>query len=348
MPAYPQTGKERRIGADELLAIVREIFESCGMSAEDAGLLADTLVAADVSGIHSHGVLRVPEYVRKLRGGGVDPRGRPKVVSDRAGALVVDGCNAMGQIAAAYAMRLAVDRARQTGVAMAAVGGSNHCGAMAYYVKLALEADMIGLAATNALPTMAPWGGIDKIVGINPLGVAIPAGDEPPIVYDAAFAGSSHGKIRVYEQKGLEIPPNWAFDSNGTPTTVAAEAIKGLLQPIGEHKGVGLAMCFGLLSTLLSGAAYGTESGDMVNGPKPGVDGHFFMAINPAFFCDPDALKKRVDKVVREVRESRRADGIKRLYSPGELEFETERRYRAEGIPLNAETWAGIAAHRPR
>ena len=348
MPAYPQTGTEKRIAPEELRSLVTAIFKACGMSAEDAALLAETLVAADVSGIHSHGVLRVPEYVAKLTGGGVNPRGEPCVVSDRAAALVIDGGNAMGQISGVFAMRRAIERARETGVALAAVRRSNHCGAMAYYVKMALAEDMIGLAATNALPTMAPWGGLDKIVGINPLGVAIPAGEETPIVYDAAFAGSSHGKIRVYEQKGLAIPPNWAFDREGESTTDASEAIQGLLQPIGEHKGVGLAMCFGLLSSLLSGAAYGTETGDMTGGPKPGVDGHFFLAIDPAFFVDVAELKSRVDKVVREIRGSRRAEGVERLYSPGELEIETELRYRQEGIPLSNETWAGLEAHRPR
>ncbi len=348
MPAYPQTGTEKRVAPEELQRLVGAIFESCAMSGDDAALLADTLVAADVAGIHSHGVLRVPEYVAKLTGGGVNPRGKPRVVSERAAALVVDGGNAMGQIVSAYAMRQAIERARETGVALAAVRRSNHCGAMAYYVKMALAEDMIGIAATNALPTMAPWGGLDKILGINPLGIGIPAGDETPIVYDAAFAGSSHGKIRVFEQKGLAIPPNWAFDQEGKPTTNAAEAIKGLLQPIGEHKGVGLAMCFGLLSTLLSGAAYGTETGDMVSGPKPGVDGHFFLAVNPSFFVAVDELKMRVDKAVRELRTSRRAEGVERLYSPGELELETERRYRIEGIPLSAATWAGLEAHRPR
>ena len=160
-------------------------------------------MVADLRGVHSHGLLRVPEYAEKLREGGVDPRGRPRVARDAGAALVVDGGNAMGQVAATFAMRQAIARARTTGVAAAAIGGSNHCGAMAYYAMLGLAQDMIGLATTNALPTMAPWGGRDKILGINPLAVAIPAGAEPAVVFDAAFSGSSHGKIRVYAQKGL-------------------------------------------------------------------------------------------------------------------------------------------------
>jgi LDH2 family malate/lactate/ureidoglycolate dehydrogenase len=176
------------------------------MTGEDAALLAETLASADLRGVHSHGVLRLPEYVEKLLGKRVDPRGRPQVVRDSGSALVVDGGNSMGQIGSVFAMRRAIERARASGVA-AAVRGSNHCGAMAYYAMLALPGDMIGLATTNALPTVAPWGGTDKIVGINPLAGAIPAGEEPPVVLDAAFSYSSHGKIRVYHQKGQPIPP---------------------------------------------------------------------------------------------------------------------------------------------
>src|SRR5690242_15367227 len=204
-------------------------------------------------------------------------------------------------------MRAAIERARTTGLAAAAVRGSNHCGAMAYYAMMALPADMIGLATTNALPTMAPWGGVDKIVGINPLGVAIPTDAAPPIVFDAAFSGSAHGKIRVYAQKGLPIPDGWAFDAAGNPTTDAEAALDGLLQPVGGFKGIGLAVVFGVLSSMLSGAAYGTELGNMIDGPVPGRDGHLFLAINVAAFQDVTAFKIRVDTVVRQIRTGRRA-----------------------------------------
>ena len=123
----------------------------------------------------------------------------------------------MGQIAADFAMRAAIEQARTTHVAVAAVGNSNHCGAMDYWAAMALPHDMIGIATTNAIPTMAPWGGVDRIVGINPLAVAIPAGAEPPIVLDIAFGATAHGKIRVYHQKGHPIPPGWAFDAEGRP-----------------------------------------------------------------------------------------------------------------------------------
>jgi LDH2 family malate/lactate/ureidoglycolate dehydrogenase len=342
MPGYPVTETETRVDAGELLAGIQTIFENCGMSAADARLLADSLVVADVRGVHSHGVLRVPDYVKKLTRDGVNPRGRPRVVRDAGAAMVVDGDNAMGQIACHFAMERAIDRAATTGVAVAAVRGSNHCGALFYFATMALKRGMIGVATTNALPTMAPWGGLDKILGINPLAVAIPSGSEPPIVLDAAFSGSSHGKIRVFHQKGLPIPDGWAFDKDGHPTNEAAAAIEGLLQPIGQFKGTGLAVVMGVLSSLLSGAAIGTELGNMVDGARPGADGQFLMALNVAAFEDLKRFRSRVDGVVRQIRQSRPAPGFDRCYSPGELEHDIEQKYRREGIPLNPETLAGL------
>ena len=170
----------------------------------------------------------------------------------------------MGQIGGVFAMRQAIDAARTLGVAAAAVGRSNPAGTMDYYVRLAVAEDMIGIATTNALPTMAPWGGIDKIVGLNPIGIGIPGGEEGPIILDVALGATAHGKIRVYQQKGESIPAGWAFDTDGRPTTDAAAALEGLIQPIGAFKGLGLAVCMGVLSSLLSGAGYGTESGNML------------------------------------------------------------------------------------
>lgn len=181
----------------------------------DAALLADSLVEADLGGVHSHGVLRVPEYVHKLRGGGADPRGRPRLARQVGSCLVVDGGNSMGQLGVHFAMQAAIDLARTTGIAAAAIRGSNHCGALAYFARQALPHDIISLATTNALPTMAHWGGAERLLGINPVAVALPTAQEPPVVYDAAFSGSSHGKIRIYQQKGLQLPEGWALDRKG-------------------------------------------------------------------------------------------------------------------------------------
>lgn len=343
MGVYPGSETERRVGFDALRRLVTEVFRSCTMSADDAALLSETLAVSDLRGVHSHGVLRVPEYVSKLATGGVDPGGRPRVLVDNGAVLLVDGGNSMGQIGADFAMARAIERARATGVAVAAVKGSNHCGAMAYFAMKALAHDMIGLATTNALPTMAPWGGTDKIIGINPLAVAVPAAEERPLVMDLAFAGSSHGKIRVYAQKGAPIPEDWAFDTDGRPTTDPQAALDGLLRPIGGFKGMNLAIVMGVLSTVLSGASYGTALGNMVDGPEAGRDGHFLMALSLGALRHPDAVKAQVDTIIGEIRASRLAPGVDRVYAPGELEAETQERYMAQGIPLNADTLDALA-----
>jgi len=218
---------------------------------------------------------------------------------------------------------------------------------MEYFARMALDHGMIGIAGTNALPTMAPLGGRDKIVGINPLGVAIPGGVEGDFVLDIAFGATAHGKIRVFAQKDQPIPLDWALDASGRPTSDAAAALEGLIQPIGAHKGVGLGMAVGMLSSLLSGAAYGTGSGNMVDGPRPGIDGHFVIAINISAFQDIDAVRARVDDILREMRTSARAaaaDSTGRLYTPGEIEADFEAERQQSGIPLNDATLDDILA----
>lgn len=333
---------EPRVDATQLQTLVQTIFVNCGMTATDAALLADSLVFADLSGVHSHGVLRVPEYVKKLTVGGVNPQGRPFVARDSGACLVVDGGNSMGQIGAHFAMQRVIERATTTGIAAAAIRGSNHCGAMAYFARMALDQDMIGLATTNALPTMAPWGGAERILGINPVAFAIPAGAELPIVYDAAFSGSAHGKIRVYQQKGLAIPEGWALDREGRPTTDPAVALDGLLAPIGGFKGAGLALIMGILSSMLSGAAYGTELGSIEAGPKPGEDGHFVAAIRVGAFEEVDRFKTRVDQAIQQLHNVKLAPGFARTYAPGEVEFHNRTNYQQQGIPLNAVTLADL------
>ena len=342
MARYPGTEDERRIEGRVLVNQATAIFAACGMSEPDAALLADSLVQADLRGIHSHGVLRVPDYVGKLTREGVNPRGKPRIIRQAGGAMVVDGDNSMGQIGGAFAMRQAIACARSSGVAAAAVGGSNHAGTMDFYVRMAVDHDMIGIATSNALPTMAPWGGIDKIIGLNPIGIGIPSDTEADVVLDIALGATAHGKIRVYQQKDQPIPDHWAFDREGRPTTDPTAALEGLIQPIGAFKGLGLAVCMGILSSLLSGAGYGTDSGNMVDGAVAGADGQFYMAINVAFFEDLDRFKLRVDHVVRQIRASRRTRGTAALFAPGGLEEQTAARYREAGIPLNVSTLADI------
>ena len=342
MARYPGEQDERRVPAAILEATVRQLFVACAMSHSDADLLARSLVHADMRGIHSHGVLRVPDYVAKLTREGVNPRGRPRVISDIGGAIVIDGDNAMGQIAGQFAMERAIERARTVNIAFAAVRGSNHCGALDWYTMQAVEADMIGLAGSNALPTMAPWGGVDKIVGLNPISAAFPSATTHPFVLDVALGATAHGKIRVYAQKGEAIPPDWAFDAEGRATTDAVAALEGLIQPIGGHKGIGLAMVIGLLSSVLSGAGYGTESGNMIDGAAAGADGQFYLAINIAGFRNVDDFKAHMDRIATQFLTSRPVDASERIFLPGGIEAAITERYQRDGIPLNDETIACI------
>lgn len=342
MANYPGIESERRFQPEMVQGTVAGVFRACGMGEADADLLADMLVEADLRGIHSHGVMRVPNYVKRLTTGGVDPKGRPTLTRDTGGALVVDGGNNMGQIAGVFAMGAAIDRAREMGVAFAAVGNSNHCGAMEYYARMTVAADMICVCGTNALPTMAPWGGIDKLVGLNPIGIGIPAGEELPIIMDFALGATAHGKMEVYKQKGQPIPEGWAFDRKGRPTTDIDEALEGLVQPIGQYKGIGLAMAVGIFSSVLSGTGYGTGSGNVDDGPIAGQDGQFYMALNVAAFEEVAQFKARIDEIIREYKGTRLAEGFDRVYVPGALEYDIEARYRKDGIPLNETTIGGI------
>ena len=269
---------------------------------------------------------------------GVDPEGTPHVVSDRGGAMVIDGGNSMGQIGSVFAMKQAIARAKTTGIVAAAVRGSNHNGALNYYTEMAVGHGMIGIATTNALPTMAPDGGAERILGIDPLAISVPAKNEYPISYDAAFSGTAHGKIRVYAQKGLELEEGWALDADGHPTTDPLAAIDGLLRPIGGYKGASLALIMGILSSMLSGAAYGTELGNMEVGPEAGKDGHFFMAINIEFFVDPEEFTGRVDRAIQQVHNTRKAPGVDRIWMPGEREYATRKKNSENGIPLSQES----------
>ncbi len=334
MPAVADGVK--RIPGDALEALVGRIFSSTGMSEPDAALLAATLVASDLRGVPSHGVLHVPGYVARLTDGGVDPRGRPTVASRKGGAIRIDGGNAMGQICASFAMRNAIGAAKTHGIAFAAVGNSNHCGAMAHYAEMATAGGLIGIALTNAMPTMAPWGGRDRILGINPIAIGIPAGDLPPFMLDISFSAVSRSKIVVHQQMNRQLDDGWALDETGRPTRDPEAALRGLLKPIGGHKGTGLAIASGILSTLLSGAAFGTGLGSLEDGAIAGADGHAFLALDVAAFEDPEVFQSQITDILDQIRRSRPAKGVSRLRYPGEGARQRALENRELGVPVSS------------
>lgn len=341
MALYPPGHDEPRIRVEVLQGALEAIFCATGMEPEPAHLVADSVVYADRRGNHSHGSLHVPDYVKKLVHGGVNPRGEPRLIASSGPVLRVDADNAMGQVGMAFAMKQAISRAADVGVAFAAVGGSNHCGALNYFSAMAPRQGMIGICGTNAIPTMAPKGGRDRVVGLNPISIAIP-GAHSDFLLDTTFGAAAYGKIRVYGQKEHPIPPGWVLDSEGRSTTDPKAAFDGLIEPIGVHKGVGLGMAVGMLSTLLSGAAYGTELGDLARGADPGRDGHFCLALNVEAFQPLEAVRSRVDRILDEIRGGRRLAGVERLCAPGDLGDSLDHEYSMNGIPINRETLSGV------
>ena len=286
-------------------------------------------------------MLRVPEYVKKLTVDGVDPRGRPRVVRDGGACLVVDGGNSMGQIGAQFAMAAGDRAGGTTGIAAAAIRGSNHCGAMAYYAMQALPHDMIGLATTNALPTMAPWGGAER----RPRASTRSASRSRP----ARSARSSTtprsaprrtARSAIYQQKGLTLPEGWALDREGQPTTDPAAAIDGLLQPIGGFKGAGLAMIVGSSAPCSPAPPTAPSWAVWRTGPR--------RAGRPvrrrrriASFTAPATFKGAWTPLSARCS-ARLAPGFDRIYAPGEREFLTRDDYLQNGIPLNDVTLADL------
>lgn len=302
------------------------------MSSADAVTVSARMLFAELRGYPSHGVALLPYYV-SLIGAGIDPHGRPTIRSSTGSAIVVDGANAMGHIAATFGMELAVDRASEVGVAVVAVGESNHCGSVGAYAHMALAHGMIGIATSNAMPTMAPSGGAERIVGMNPLSIALPSAGANPFLLDTSFAETARGRVVLHHQRDEPLPAGWALDVEGRPTTDPAEALAGLLAPIGGAKGIGLAVAMGLLSTLLSGAAYGTELGSLENGPRPGRDGQLLMALDVAAFIDPAEFRQRCEDAMNQLRTSRPAGaGVPR--APGDRAAMTEREYSSTGVPI--------------
>jgi LDH2 family malate/lactate/ureidoglycolate dehydrogenase len=277
-------------------------------------------------------------YADRIRAGGFKPRVRPKVVSNHESAAVIDARHGLGQVAATAAMRLAIRKAKQTATAVVSVKNSNHFGAAAFYATQAIGHGMIGFAATNAGPTMAPTGGREGRLGNNAMAVAVPAGKFPPVVLDMATGAVAWGKIFLAQQQKGKIPTTWALDRNGLPTDDPnAAAHQGLIQPMGGYKGYGLSLLIDILAGVLSGGGYSTHVKTLYQGiENPAHIAHMCAALRIDAFMALKAFEERMEALIDLMHSCPKAPGVERIYVPGELEHETGRRRRKEGIPLNA------------
>ena len=328
------------VSAERLRGFAAGLLAACGVPEGDAATAAGILVEADLRGVHSHGVLGLLVYVKRLRAGGIAPRTSVMPVKEHGAALLLDGGNGLGQVVGAAAMGRAIARARETGVALVGVRNSNHLGMNGAYAMMALPHDMIGFV-TNAGSgnLLAPWGGVDRLLGTNPIALAVPAGEEPPPLLDMAMSQVSKGKITLAAAQGeVNIPAGWALNRRGEPTTDAREAMEGLLVPVGAYKGAGLSFMTGLLAGVWVGGLFGREVVELFGPPEvPQRTGHLMAAARVDAFMDPAEFKRRVDAAIREIRSSARAAGVEAILAPGERGHRLAARRRADGIPLDAE-----------
>lgn len=304
--------------AEELEGLVAGIFAGLGVPAGAARAVAQALVAAELEGIASHGVMLVPMYVERLLAGSVSKSEKAEMVHDEGAAVVLDAGNMLGQLSSHQATGIAVERARQHGVAAVAVRNAFHFGAAGYWAREIAARGCVGFAMCNTRPLMPAPGGAERLVGNNPLAIALPSSEE--FLIDMATSATAMGKIRLAESAGKPIPEGWAVDDQGRPTTDPAAAIQGMLLPAAGPKGFGLAVAIDLLCGALSGGAAGGEVAPLYGDPAtPYRCSHFFLAIEVEKFGAGD-FAGRVQAFAGRIRRSRRAPGVERLYAPGDLE----------------------------
>jgi len=326
---------------EELKQFARGILTKAGVPEENAAILADTLLLADLREVKSHGIVRLPTYIGRVEAGVMSPDAPVKTLVDRNAVAMLDACNSFGQVAGHKAMQLAIEKAREYGCGMVAVKNSNHFGITAYYSMLAVEADMVGIVMTNASPAMAPFRTKTPLLGTNPISIAIPAGECPPIVLDMSTTVTARGRIRYAALTGSEIPLGWALDKDGKPTTDPHEALAGSLEPIGGVKGFGLSLVVDILCGILTDTVMTGAVKNITDYSGPSKTGHFFVALDIAKFDGVDRFKNRVDEVIKKIKSLPSVDGGP-IYMLGEIEHINTQKNLQRGVPLDDEVISNL------
>ncbi len=350
------TDLEIRLDMVELESFCCRVFESLSLSHEDAVIAASVLVAADARGIPSHGVARLPRYVRGLEIGLMRPDADPEVLRETDSSIVVHAHGAMGAPVSARTMAKVIDKARCAGIALGCVRDSNHFGIAGYYAMMALEADMIGISMTNTAALSVPTFGRKPMLGTNPIAFAAPADAEVGFVLDMATTVVTRGKVEVYERQGNPLPAGWAVDAKGHAGTSPSEILHnltyqvgggilplgGLGELFGGHKGYGLSAMVDILCGVLSGAAFGPSIAD-----EPGSSArvsHFFGAVDIAAFRDPQEFRRDMDRFLHDLRTSPPAEGAERVYFAGLKEREHAASCAVRGVPVSRKVYDQLAA----
>jgi len=333
-----------RVSAQKLEDFTARAFQAVGISASDSKSIAQLMARADVQGSEGHGVFRLPQYIRRIQGGAVNLKPNIRIDREAAGMALVDGDNGMGHLVMRFATEKAIEKARHAGVAWVGVKWSNHAGPASLYASMPLEHDMIGLylavGNANHLPA---WGGLDMLLSTNPIAVAVPAGEERPIVLDMATTVAAYGKVKTKAQRGETMPEGWMMDRQGRPLTDPKRASEGFLLPIGGYKGYGLALVFGLLAGTLNGAAMGRDVVDFnADDTTPTNTGHVIVAVNVDAFQPVAEFKQSMDSLIRDLRKSERLPGVDRIRLPGEGSHAARMERSKNGIPLPAPLAAAL------
>ena len=298
-------------------AFLANLFERAGLPRAASMEMGRALVDADVAGLPSHGLSQAEMYIRRLLLGSVSVEVEPLMIESREATAVLDARGMFGHLAGDRAMQIAIDRSKAFGVGVVAVRNSFHFGVTARYTQRASDADCIGIAMCNTKPMMPAPGGLEKLVGNNPLSIAMPASEGPDFVLDMAMSEAALGKIRVYEREGKPIPPTWAVDRDGNSTTDAKAAIEGMLLPSGGAKGFGLSMAINLMCSLLSQGPGGDDVaplyGDLA---RPFLCSLLFIAIDISHFRSEQEFRADLSAELVRVRQSKARDGV--LRTPGE------------------------------
>jgi LDH2 family malate/lactate/ureidoglycolate dehydrogenase len=334
------------VPAKLLHRLTSDIFAAHGVPRNDADRVAECLVEADLRGVASHGVGRIPIYTERLRRKLVNPT--PSLATERAMTVAarVDGDNGLGFVVGTRAMELAIEIAGTHGVGLVLAHRSTHYGMAASYLMQALEAGFCAFAFTNASPAMPIWGGRDAFLGTSPFAFAAPGGDGcPPVVIDMAMSVVARGKIRRAMQRGEKIPEGWALDAEGRATTDAKAGYEGVVLPAAGVKGSALSLMMEILAGVLSGAAFGGEvRNQYVDFEQPQNVGHCFLALKPDLFMPRAELAQRMGDLARRAKSGARAQGVDEILLPGEPEARIAARRRVEGIPLDASELATVIA----
>ncbi len=319
---------------EKLLQIAKSALIHVGESEENAGIVAESMVKADMRGVTTHGTYLIDGIKKRKEGNQITLPTVVSVVSDSGATAVLDGNDGIGMVAAHKAADLAVEKAKAFGIGIVLIRNTNNVGTLSTYTQKVTDRGMIAFLCGNAAPSVAPWGSSEAMIGTNPLSIGFPI---PGGIFNSDMATTvvARGKIRKALRNGEKIPDNWASDEEGKPTTDPAEAMKGTLFPIGGAKGSAIALSIDLLSGLLSGSSYAKDvkSFHVLEG-KTGV-GAAIIVIDPQRFMGAEEYDRKIGEYVQKIKEAKRAPGFDRILMPGEIEAEKEKKSAESGIEID-------------